>query len=75
MNQQIFKPYDQNQPMLLPPDLEELIPEEHLVRVVNEMINQLDRKILVQHYKNTTAFYALSQKESCAAPHPRYSHP
>ena len=28
--------------MLLPPRLEELIPEGHLVRVVNEMIDEID---------------------------------
>ncbi len=30
-----FKPYEMNQPMLLPPSLDELIPDGHLVRVVN----------------------------------------
>jgi len=38
MKTQVFKPYTQNQAMLLPPRLEELIPEGHLVRMVNEMI-------------------------------------
>jgi transposase len=51
MKRQIFKPYEQNQVMLLPPNLEELIPESHLVRVVNKMIEEVDRKILEQQYK------------------------
>jgi transposase len=46
MKRQIFKPYEQNQPMLLPPSLEEMIPEAHIVRVVNGMIGDLDQKIL-----------------------------
>lgn len=37
-----FKPYTMEQPALLPPDQEELIPEDHLVRVVNRVIDGLD---------------------------------
>jgi transposase len=51
MKTQVFKPYTQNQPMLLPPRLEELIPEGHLVRVVNEMIEGLDIEPLKRQYK------------------------
>ena len=51
MNRQIFKPYEQKQTMLLPPSLEEMIPGGHLVRVVNRMIDQIDRKILEKQYK------------------------
>lgn len=38
----VFKEYGQNQPFLLPPSLEELIPQGHLARVVNSIIDQLD---------------------------------
>jgi transposase len=51
MKRQIFKPYEQKQAMLLPPSLEELIPEGHLVRVVSDMIDQIDKKILERQYK------------------------
>jgi transposase len=51
MKKQVFKPYNQNQVMLLPPSLEELIPGGHLVRVVNEMIDQLDIEPLKRQYK------------------------
>jgi len=37
--------------MLLPPSLEELIPENHLVRVVSKMIEEIDRRILEKQYK------------------------
>lgn len=37
-----FKPYNQEQGMLFPPHLSDLIPENHLVRVVNEIVEQLD---------------------------------
>ena len=45
--------------MLLPPRLEELIPEGHLVRVVNEMIEQLDMEPLKRQYKGggTSAYH------------------
>jgi len=51
MKRQIFKPYEQQQAMLLPPSLEELIPEKHLVRVVNKMIEDIDKRILENQYK------------------------
>jgi transposase len=37
--------------MLLPPSLEELIPEGHLVRVINQMVDALDKRILESQYK------------------------
>jgi len=51
MKRQIFKPYEQQQAMLLPPSLEELIPEGHIVRVVNRMLGEIDKKILEKQYK------------------------
>lgn len=59
MNKQVFKPYHQDQPMLLPPSLEELIPAGHLVRVVNEIIDQIDIAPLVEQYKGggTSAYH------------------
>ncbi|TEU05964.1 IS1182 family transposase [Candidatus Bathyarchaeota archaeon] len=47
----VFKPYVMGQPSLLPPDLEELIPEEHLVRVVNRTIEEIDLSVLLARYK------------------------
>jgi len=38
MKRQVFKDYQQSQSMLLPPNLEELIPERHLCNTLNEMI-------------------------------------
>jgi transposase len=59
MKRQIFKPYTQAQPMLIPANLEDLIPEGHLVRVVNEMIEELDLEALVRKYKGggTSAYH------------------
>lgn len=48
---QVFKPYQQHQGMLLPPSLEELIPEKHLVRVVNNTIEGLNLDALLATYK------------------------
>ena len=47
----IFKDYQQHQILLLPPNLEEMIPKTHLVRVVNEVIERIDLKILERSYK------------------------
>lgn len=51
MKRQIFKSYEPQQAMLLPPSLEELIPENHLVRVVSKMIEGIDKRILESQYK------------------------
>ena len=59
MTEQIFKPYTPKQGMLLPPNLEEMIPEGHLVRVVDEMIERLNIEPLKRQYKGggTSAYH------------------
>ncbi len=47
----IFKDYNQNQLMLLPPSLEELIEPNHPVRVVNEVINRINADTLIKQYE------------------------
>jgi transposase len=47
----IFKPYQQHQQYLLPPSLEELIEDNHPVRVVNTVIDKLDISPLTGKYK------------------------
>lgn len=46
-----FKPYHQNQLTFLPYSLEELIPEGHIVRVVNDLIDQIDTRALFNQYE------------------------
>ena len=46
-----FKTYSQHQIMLLPPSLEELIPENAPVRVVNSIIDRIDLSSLYETYK------------------------
>lgn len=50
-NRVVFKDYNQNQSMLLPPSLEELIEPNHPVRVVNQVINTIDADSLLHQYK------------------------
>jgi len=45
-----FKDYNQQQNWLFPPSIEELIPENHPVRIVNGIIEQLDLRLLVEEY-------------------------
>jgi transposase len=47
----VFKSYNQKQLMLLPPSLEELIEPEHPVRVVDEVINNIDDTSLIKQYR------------------------
>lgn len=51
MAEAIFKKYFQHQAFLLPPSLEELIAPNHPVRVVNDIINSIDLRLLVAQYK------------------------
>lgn len=48
-----FKPYDQHQIMMLPPSLDELIPNDHPVRIVNEVINNVNIDPLISAYEST----------------------
>ena len=38
----VFKRYVQEQPLLLPPSYEDLVPRNHPVRVVNEVMERID---------------------------------
>lgn len=46
-----FKTYAPDQVFLLPPSLEDLVPQNHLVRVVSQTIDQLDIDPLLKSYK------------------------
>ena len=45
-----FKPYQQRQLMLLPPDISELVPEDSVARVVDAVVEALDRGRLESLY-------------------------
>ncbi len=46
-----FKAYNQNQAMLLPPSLDELIDQNHPVRVINSVLDNLDIDKITNKYK------------------------
>ena len=46
-----FIEYNQNQVMLLPPSIEEMIPEQHIVRTVNRVIETMKIEALINTYK------------------------
>lgn len=46
----VFKPYLRGQ-LQLPTDLEELVPAEHVVRVVDDTIDRMDLRPLIRQYK------------------------
>jgi transposase len=57
----VFKDYSPNQILLLPPSLEEMIDPFHPVRVVNQVIDNLDIDALIKKYKGG----------GCSSYHPR----
>jgi len=46
-----FIEYKQHQEMLLPPSIEEMIPEKHMVRTVNKVIGTMNIEALIRTYK------------------------
>ena len=55
----IFKQYQQQQVLLLPPSLDELISSKHLVRVVNQVVESMDISDLINLYEGggTSAYH------------------
>jgi transposase len=51
MAKPVFKAYNQQQPFLLPPSLDDLISANHPVRIVNDVINRVDISPLLGKYK------------------------
>ena len=47
----VFKPYQQNQSTFLPCNLDDLIPKNHLVRLINGIIEQMNIDYLLRNYK------------------------
>jgi transposase len=50
-NKVVFKEYRMNQPQLLPQSVDELIPEKHLVRVVNGLVDQMELTKIEKSYQ------------------------
>ncbi len=57
----VFKPYNQQQSMLLPPSLDEMVPLDHPARIVNDVINRISITSLLSAYKN----------DGCSSYHPQ----
>lgn len=55
----VFKQYQPSQVLLLPPSLEELIPQNHLARVVNAVIERMDITAIINKYEGggTSAYH------------------
>ena len=47
----VFKDYTPNQVLMFPPSLQEMIPANHPVRIVNQIIDQISIEPLVKEYK------------------------
>ena len=45
-----FKPYNQGEQWLLPPSLDELVPENHFVRIVSKTVDELRIEVVFAKY-------------------------
>ena len=52
-NQKRFKPYQPNQLFLLPPDMKQWLPEDHLVYFIMDVVGQLDLNTIYRSYDNS----------------------
>jgi transposase len=52
-NQRRFKPYQPNQLFLLPPDMKQWLPDDHLVYFVMDVVSQLDLGTIYRCYDNS----------------------
>lgn len=59
MKKQVYKPYHQHQPVLIPLNLEEMVDADHLVRQIDEIINRIDTSALDKQYQGggTSAYH------------------
>ena len=48
-----FKPYDLDQPFLLPPSLKEWLPENHLAYFISDVVDELNLGEILEIYSNT----------------------
>jgi transposase len=51
-----FRPYDPEQMLLLPPSIQEWLPEEHLARFVSEVVDELDLSAIESTYVEERGF-------------------
>lgn len=47
----IFKEYRQEQNFLLPPSLDEFVPENHEVRIISDVVDTMDLSVLLDKYE------------------------
>ena len=48
---QTFEPYEPHQSLLLPPSLDDWLPEDHLARFVSETVDELDLRAFFEKYR------------------------
>src|ERR1700742_1214188 len=51
-----FRPYDPEQMLLLPPSLQEWLPENHLARFVSEVVDELDLSAIESRYSEERGY-------------------
>jgi len=47
----VFKEYRQDQNFLLPPSLDEFVPDDHGVRIINDVVDAMDLSLLLDKYE------------------------
>ena len=49
-----FKEYNQGQMMLLPPDIRDIIPSDHICYIINDVVDNMDISLIEKTYLNGT---------------------
>lgn len=53
----VFRPYDPDQQLLLPPSLNDWLPDDHLARFVEDLIKSLDLSAITSRYEEEERGY------------------
>lgn len=49
----MFKEYNQNQILLFPPDISKMVREDHIARIINEVVDRVDISPITRQYSNS----------------------
>lgn len=49
----MFKEYSQNQILLLPPDISKMVAEDHIARLINDIVDRIDLSPIIKYYSDS----------------------
>lgn len=60
-----FRDYNPNQMMLLPPILNEWLPDDHLANFISDVVDHMDISVITKQYEKELRGYPLITRPCC----------